>query len=359
MKRDFPILAAFGLAVGGLMAACSAESDNTDEPRMPEGGEIAFTPSRSDQPTTTLTIPNFKVTAFKRSPWGRGEKIMDNVNVIRTGLNRWEYSPAVEWPTEPVDFYAVSPMEVKLNDEWASFSVDWNHTEGGNGSFFNSSTTDLLVAVRIGADQSTGRIRLNFRHALARISLGLRTNPVEGQAVRVRRISFEGRSEGKLYLPNETTSRDTFDGSLIDNWQIWNSRTSSLTLFEAFDDYVTLTAAPVVFTSEGRYIIPSHLKPIHASGDVTGERFDVVYQIVDTTTGGILWPNESTDPVDLLDPHSREWGVGRFGLYGSVKDNTLYPGYNYRFTITIDKESHLHTRTSSSSPLAVEIDKLP
>ena len=281
---------------------------------------------------------------------------MDNVRVVRVGLNRWEYSPAVDWPAEPVNFFAVSPMDVRMNDEWAAMTVSYNHTDGGNGAFFRPADTDLLVAVRMLADQSSGRIRLNFRHALARISLSVKTSHVEGQAVRIGRVSFEGRAEGTLRLPNQTTSPETFDGSLIHNWTIWNTHGNSLILYEATEGYLALTEAPIALLEAGKYVVPDFLTPIHNSGEVTGQRFDVYYQIVDSRTGERLWPNEHTDWWDLATPSSREWGVGRYALYGHTPDNTLLPGYHYRYTLTIDKASHLPSRSGEdASSLSVEV----
>lgn len=199
MKYNLPIPAIALLAAVGLAAGCSDDSDLPVDDNAGDG-KIAFDATRSE-PTTTLTIPNFKVNAFKRNAWGGHDKIMNNVEVIRVGLNRWEYSPAVEWPAEPVDFYAVSPMTVRLNDEYFNQTVPYNQTSNGNGDFWNASDTDLLIAVRMGADQSSGRIRLNFRHALARVSLQLKTSDNDRQYVRVRRVTLEGRSEGTFSFP--------------------------------------------------------------------------------------------------------------------------------------------------------------
>lgn len=121
-------------------------------------------------------------------------------------------------------------------------------------------------------------------------------------------------------------------------------------LFEAVDEYMALSQRPVELTSDGRYIVPAYLKQLHNSGEITGERFDVVYQIVDSQSGERIWPNAQTASVDLYDHHSREWGIGRFSLYGHTPDNKLLPGYHYRYTLTLDKGSSLATR-SSSSPL--------
>ena len=342
MRCDF--LIAVAIALVAPLGSCSA-----DPPEVPGNGEIAFDLSRTE-PTTTLTIPNFKITAFKWTEWGRGEKIMDNVLVVRTGLNRWEYSPAIEWPAEPVNFYAVSPMEVTMNDEWNSMTVNYHqNAQGVNGQAYDESMTDLLVGVRIQANQSVGRLRLNFRHALARIRVKVSSDAPEGQVVRIARIVFQGRAEGKLSLPNATTSPETNDGSLIHNWQIWNTFTQGLTLFEAVESYMTLSSEPVEITGVGRYLVPDFLKPVQMSGSITGQRFEVVYRIVDADTGKQIWPDASTDYWDLANSNSREWGVGRFGLYGHVPDNTLYPGVNYSFSITVSGPSHLQPSRGGES----------
>lgn len=76
-------------ASGGIRFEASAD-------RMEREGET----SQGNDVTTTYTIPDFRVSAFKQ--W---ETLMDNVVVTRTGINSWMYSPAVDWPeNDSVDF---------------------------------------------------------------------------------------------------------------------------------------------------------------------------------------------------------------------------------------------------------------
>ena len=59
--------------------------------------------------TTTLNINNFKVSAYAQDAYGTYHTLMDQVTVRRTGQNSWTYSPKVNWPGVPVDFFCGQP----------------------------------------------------------------------------------------------------------------------------------------------------------------------------------------------------------------------------------------------------------
>ncbi len=79
--------------------------------------------------TTTLNINNFKVSAYAQDAYGTYHTLMDQVTVRRTGQNSWTYSPKVNWPGVPVDFFAVSPASVKVdNNAWSNHTINYTRS---------------------------------------------------------------------------------------------------------------------------------------------------------------------------------------------------------------------------------------
>ena len=92
-----------------LLAGCRDDTDSLyPEPSDYESMEFNAmddAPAKG-RPITTLTIREFKVTAYTQASPGSSMTVpvMENVIVTRSGLNKWTYSPGVDWPENPVNF---------------------------------------------------------------------------------------------------------------------------------------------------------------------------------------------------------------------------------------------------------------
>lgn len=281
-----------------MLLALVATGCSDDEPAQPVPPcQVGFeAEARQNGPTTTLNITDFKVTAYRQNEWGY-EMLMDNVTVTRTGLNSWEYSPPVDWPVgETVDFYAVSPAWVTMNNNaW------WEHIIPFSAR--DDVSTDLLVAVRTDVNQTSGRLKLNFRHAMARVNIRLRCN-LPGRTARVKAIWLNNYADyGNFQYPHVTTAPDTGIGELYDCWQVYNTTNTRIELWRSADGYLALGSEPQTVCSDC-YFIPFTLKSgtDHPGWEAT--LFDVLYQVVDTETGEQVWPT-----VDF--PHSHRRGRSR------------------------------------------------
>lgn len=326
---------ASGILAAAMLAACSDSQHGLlpEEPQMPGGETIVFEADAAEPtaagvpPTTTLTIPEFKVTAYAKNRWGEDSMIMDNVIVTRTGLNSWTYDHPVKWPSTPVDFFAVSPASVQMiNNQW------WVHIakfpwQGGD--------TDFLVCVRMGAIQGDGNIKLNFRHALARVKINLYTalSPAEDYEVRVGLVRITDFPDyGEFTFPFVTTSPDTNRGELFSCWGTYNSQSVRHTYFEAADPdgYITVPTRGFNLV-EGSYFIPFNLTELQGGGTYyTGTRLEVAYQVVSRNDGRVLWPDGSVDYAD-------RWGGGyylsRLSLYDPTPSHRWEPGRSYTYNI--------------------------
>lgn len=296
-----PLLAAL------LPAAACSESEPAPQQHGSELQLEAEADPHGGGPTTTLNIADFKVTAYKQGPWGP-EMLMDNVTVTRTGLNSWVYSPPVDWPVgQKVDFFAVSPAWVTMNNNsW------WEHVIPFSAR--DDASTDLLVSVRTGVDQTSGRLKLNFRHALARVTLSLKCT-LPGLTARVRNVALCNYADfGNFHYGDSTTSPGTNSGELYDCWRIYNTTSTYLTLFRAANDYIATGPDPVTVRDD-LYFIPFEMKSLTTSASWEATLLEVTYQVADEKTGEILWPKDGlfrTAEVEIATatPEGR-WVPGR------------------------------------------------
>lgn len=294
-------------ASGGIQFEAMAD-------RMDREGET----SHGNDVTTTYTIPDFRVSAFKQ--W---ETLMDNVVVTRTGINSWIYSPAVDWPeNDSVDFFAVSPSSVKINNnQWWYHSFRYVNTD---------CATDLLISVKRKAVQSDGRIRLNFRHALAKVQVRLKTSDpaseIKVDQVEVRNIHLYG----EFYYPQTTTSPDTNKGELFKCWNVYSAN-EIITLFQASDgNTLDPSGEATIVGPENLFMLPDSLTTLDQQQHWTGTHIYLSY-----SRNGVA-------------------NIARIGLRESTPDAKWLPGRCYRYTVDITPAHNL-TRGEGKEPENISI----
>lgn len=266
------------------------------------------------QITDTYNIPDFRVSAFRNHQWG-SDILMDNIVVTRTGINSWIYSPPVDWPeNESVDFFAVSPASQTItNNQW------WHHTFRYENK---SSDTDLLVSVNIGVKQQSGRIRLNFRHALAKIQIRLKCSDPDHK-VSVSDVELCNITQyGEFYFPSHSTTPDTNRGEIFDCWHTYGKQ-NDITVFHPVDNSVLdLTSDPVTIGPDNLFLIPDTLSSFNPE---------------------IIWEGTHIHMVYSADGIQTE---ARIPLRDSTPETRWLPGRNYRYTIDVKP----FTRTYSDQP---------
>lgn len=256
--------------------------------------------------TTTYTIPDFRVSAFRNNQWG-AENLMDNVVVTRTGINSWIYSPPVDWPEdETVDFFAVSPARFEIqNNQWWFHTLRYENQE---------CTTDLLVSVCKGAHQTSGRIKLNFRHALARVAIFLK-NSHPSYSIGIKEVELCNFPKfGTFYFPINTTTPDTNNGELFSRWD-YHSAQDDITLFTTMPgDVMDIGEKPVQTGPGNLFMIPFKLTEME---------------------GDIIW--EGTHVRVLYETDGTEKEI-RIPLHASTPEHKWQPGKSYIYTIDLNPE---------------------
>lgn len=319
----------------------STSCSEPDEPGPGGGGEdtIAFTNPSGREAVTTLSIKEFEVWAFTE-PWNTA--IMRGVDVRRTGLNSWTYSPVTKWPENPVDFYAVSPMGMK---------VDINIPHSRKIVFpMGDGKTDLLVAVKMGAVQSDGHIRLNFCHTLARVTASISTT-LSDTIVRVKRIAvMDVGNQGDYTIPLKTTVKDEPADEISDAWEVYNMSATRYDLFatERATELLTLSSDPFSISGMAEFFIPVMFNPLTTDGGyLHGSSIEVAYQLYSRATGHKIWPTEDTDK-NLLVQNMEGWGAARFPLLNNTPEGRWYAGREYHYDISIKGPASLNLSRSSA-----------
>ncbi|MCM1331341.1 MAG: fimbrillin family protein [Bacteroides sp.] len=318
-----------------LALAGTACHDSTDAPEY-EGDYISFSSEIEPRDaTTTENIPSFKVSAMTGH-----DIIMNDVVVTRTGINSWIYSPHVKWPEgKPVDFYAVSPPEVKMQ-----INTSWHHTI----NYSSTGTEDLLVSVKMQARPTSSRLKLNFRHALAMIKMRARTSRTDVE-IRLRSIAVRNvAGHGDFFFPDESTLPGKPIGSITDCWRTYYNG-EYFKLFDA-DGYVTLSDTPIDAGNTGvAFFIPCVLDDVSHDGYIKGSTIEVSYKIVDKETGATIWPDNNTHN-QLLDPADRSYGMAHLPLNSEVPGKRLESGKSYNYLIDVDNPASLpQSRTASTA----------
>lgn len=329
-------LLSISLTLATLLMCQGCDVSEENIPDAPDSGAyIDFAVAGEDDDsmtraaTTTLNINNFKVSAYAQDAYGTYHTLMDQVTVRRTGQNSWTYSPKVKWPGVPVDFFAVSPASVKVdNNAWSNHTINYSIGTGDR---------DLLVAVRMRAEQKSGPLKLNFRHALTRINISLQTDRRDVR-IEVRNVTLHGAPDHGLFtFPTASTTPGTDPGEIFSQWETHSTTKSEtdMTFFQSSAGLPhTLSDKQWEAYSAGKFMIPFDLTPFEAGTSLDGTYIAVACRYVDAASGETVWPDNST-PLLLrwhIDPG---YGLAVFPLADTTPGSRWLPGRYYHYTLTL------------------------
>lgn len=285
---------AYIIALIGILSLGSGCSDRDSQEPDDNTPTIVFTPTAERLATTTETIGEFNVTAYTDNA-----EIMNHVTVTRTGADTWTYYPPAEWPVMPVNFIAVSPASVEY-----TVNKYWEHSLH---NYVCSGKEDLLIATAYDCRQSTGKQRLNFRHALVNVLVQIYTPQPEAD-VHVTNVELRALAGvGDYYFPKTTTSEG---GS---NYGTWTTYYNGVT-YTVFTGDLLLTAKAQSASNTGvEFFIPSKLDDLQTEGYVRGSCIAVTYQV---GSGGSK--------------------TAYFPLTKNLTDNTWKGGVQYMYTLKLN-----------------------
>lgn len=313
-----------------LLAACSSDNEPVN-PNSSDDHRIDFyaTAPKSSRAasTTTASLQSFVVYAFTNSA-----VIMNGVTVSRDG-GSWTYSPAVYWPADPVDFYALSP---DIRQKSTASPDNYNIIRG-----IEYGSTDQLYAVSLDRIESPAPVPLTFRHAMSRVSIML-SSTSNRYAIEVYHVSLNNIAlSGDFSLPEKNTD----ETDALGTWSNLSAPGAALVYYDLEGGTTLLSPTPRDLT-EGNlnvsFFVPQPLTPLAYSSaeGFTGSYMEIDCVVKDKLTGTKIWPNEHT-PSYLLVQHS-ESGKMLFPL--STKSVTSWQqGYSYIYNVEINTTYSIDT----------------
>ena len=313
-------------AVGLLGLASCSDDDNKDV--KDENRQIQFNvtvprASRAEV-TTTNTINNFRMWAFVN-----GNRFMDGVTVTRPleGGN-WTYSPIMYWPLEQdVNFYGISPSDITTTQD----PVQGDANPDIPGFVNRAGLTDLLYSVNM-KERESGRVQVNFRHALSQLQFQFRRLERDKSPIRVEVIGVDlvgTNTVGDFKYPKETTSSSSSDKV----HGTWSNQTTIKTETLYDSTKVTLTKDYQVINNTGyAFVIPQDLVAGVADDTSVGAFVAVKCAIYDQNTNLKLWPAKTVPGYDD--------NTGSAYIYFPLRNETSNvlawePGKRYNYNITI------------------------
>lgn len=330
---------AIALACTAIFISC-ANTEDVEPADKPSGKAISFAAntefSRAGD-ITTNNLKSFNVYAYTGTSTSPGI-LMNNVTVTKNGNNIWTYSPTAYWPAkESVDFYAFSPAA-------------WVGTASPLGPVAYDSypgTEDIIYAVC--TDMTGGTVNpqvvLNFRHALSKVTIKMRSSDANLQVKVSNVIIANIMSKGNFNFPAQSTS----DTQNTDNVGSWTDQNAPMVyiyhMSQVPDDIITLTTTATDMSETGlgmgggKFIIPQALS-YRSNGQGQDTYLAVMCSIYDAKSGVKLWPNANTPAENIVEGSTFGDGLLKFPL-GTSKFQTWQPGVHYIYNITINANDEM------------------
>lgn len=314
-------LKALALLLGASSFALTSCSSDDDSPKADPGSQIRFNvtvPKSLARETTTASINQFSLYSFVN-----GAAYMSDVTVSRNDGSNWTAQPVMYWPSDgsAVNFYCINPA---VGSQSVAQGTSVPHINGFNNA---SGTTDLLYAVTSGA--TVNPVRINFRHALSRLSFNFRRRPAsESQAplrVVVKEVTVNSvYGTASFTYPMQTTAPDN---EVRGMWSAI-SNPSEVSIYAGqqavlTDDYVRLN------TSGYEFAIPQTL--IASAEDLSGAYIKVKCTIYDENSNVQIWPKGQADDY-LYFPIASPGATNTKGLWEEGK------AYAYNITIGVPSD---------------------
>lgn len=320
MKAHYLML---GLGLVALMASCS--HDSKDEPVRSDKA-ITFTAavpqsayrSLDDAVTTTGSINTFRVYGFVEgyeTPYMNGVEVVKNNGV-------WGYSPMQFWPVgKTMNFYSISPAIV--TDPAAADNIGMDSSKPDIPNFKNTFQTDLLYGVNMGlTDASSSQVKINFRHALARVDFLFKSK--EGQSIvfKADDIALVNIcNTGDFKFPRTSTTDSDIEVS-VGKWAAKDK--GNMTLNSTPSDFIG--KAPVQLMSDNnQFVIPQDIS-----------------MASETNTGGMYLRVHGTiyDEASKLQTWPLTGAASDIYVPINTKDGKFKPGYRYVFTVSIGQPNN-------------------
>ena len=239
MKQTFLMLAAIS---GALLTGCSNEEiasvDNLSQNAISfhvvgNAAETRATPITPSNLTTT-DFDVFAYTADGKAFMGVADTDFahDGVKIVYKG-GKWDYDDPEEihyWPTEALDFYAVSPATLKGGDPDPAmhYHYTWNFNHGSQTIHYSCMNEygegtdkhadhDVMygIAKNQTKDTNSGVVKFKFRHILSQVVFKARTELATMNVI-INSIKISNaKMSGYFTLPSDAETLPTADDWVV------------------------------------------------------------------------------------------------------------------------------------------------
>ncbi len=344
MKKNRLILAIVPIMATFTFISCS-NSEEMPQPAGTPDNEIRFAANTEYSRGTDITTSNlttFNVYAYTGTATNP-KLFMNNVKVSKTASNTWGYSPVQYWPAdEEVDFYAFSPAS------WVGESSPLSPVPYDAFALYPS-TEDIVYAVSPNlhgyAGQANAQVIFNFRHALSKITLKMRSSSTD-LVVRITNVALTNiMTQGNFLFPKASTA-GTLSAENVGKWADQNTPQSYvLHISQDTTDMIILNPTPVVIEPLGAgmggrlFVMPQHLT-WRRNGSGNDTYLVVMCVIYDRKSGEKIWPNKNTPPENVVSGSTFGDGLLKFPLSTS-KFSEWQPGCHYIYNINISSNEEM------------------
>lgn len=238
MNKIYLFTAAF--AVMASLSGCSdteLASIDTAQEKTPIGFHTVGSQmgSRAEIINSSNDLKSFNVYAFKKKNDDTdGDLFMGNnddkqgykgVNISYKG-GKWNYTTSAElkyWPTDALNFYAVSPggdqilYTWQISDSKKEIHVSTVNEYGDPEN--NPENVDVMYAIKLNQNKSSngGTVKMNFRHILSQVAFKARTETPKMEVTIEGIEIYNFHSIGYFTLPNTDVQPTT-----LNNWKYPN-----------------------------------------------------------------------------------------------------------------------------------------
>lgn len=344
-----------------MLVPAGCDSGHGATPVRTDGEPLAFditpsTDSLTNDSTgiiTTRNISEFRVCAYEAT--GGRPVVMNNVVVTRTGRNTWTYPDLIKWPEVPLNFEAVTPTDIDISvNAWDYPSmVKLVLTRNVDGREIPDATRDYCISVRRDAVQGDGKLRLNFEHCMARVTVDIAAD-IPNTSVIVKEITMYRMSRGgDFQFPKTTTAPGAQRGALDQYWTNWALEQKSIQIpyFQADNGKeVPVSSTPASLQNKNNFFyVPIIFDPMEVhEGNISGSAIRVLCQFTNSADGTLLWPDKDT-PYQLLPFTGSKYAYIFFPLQNKHTGHLRWhSGVSYRYTVTIRTQGSLPSSQSGA-----------
>ena len=338
MKQTFLMLAAIS---GALLTGCSNEEiasvDNLSQNAIGfhvvgNAAETRATPITPSNLETETDFDVFAYTADGTAFMGKADEIMGHSGVkIKHNGENWDYADQNDvhyWPTESLDFYAISPGSYSIN-YMIHYAWSFNHNsqqihyscmdEYGTGEGKHADHDVMYgIAKNRTKDMNNGVVKFTFKHILSQVVFKAKTELATMNVVINGIEIYNAKMGGTFTLPSDAETTPT----AADNWELSADGLYSPTVIRnAAIEVKSNTEATDISSTTPIFTIPQTLtawdvkgaKKTKAEADAAKQSYLEIFCKIQQS--GVYLDGSAENYATIYVPFGASWEPGKRYIY--------------------------------------------